>query len=111
MAKTFTIEVTDEEARAFELIVTDPDAWVDNAVRNKVRKCLIYVTEKVSQNTAGLLSPADLAEIEADMLAAGDVMKAPKHYSKAVKEKIAARTTMQTRTERDAAEVEAMEPK
>jgi len=104
MAKQFKVDVSDEEMRAFELIVIDPDAWVDNAVRNKIRKCLIYVTEAVAKNRLGLLDPADLAEIEADLIAAGDVMKEPKNYSEDVKKKIAKLTKMKTRVVRDAEE-------
>jgi hypothetical protein len=48
-----------------------------------------------------MLSPSDKAEIESDMLASGDVMKQPKHYSDAIKKKIASKTTMKTRVERD----------
>jgi hypothetical protein len=108
--KEFKVILTDEEYRAFNLIVPDADEWVDNAVRNKARKCLIYVAERTAQNIDNLLDPADRAEIEADMLAAGDVMKAPKHYSDAVKKKIAAKTKLKTRVERDAEEMAAMTP-
>ena len=107
--KEFKVNISAEEARAFELIVSDPDGWVENAVRNKVRKCMIYVAERVAQNVEGMLSPSDRAEIESDMLASGDVMKQPKHYSDAIKKKIAAKTTMKTRVERDVEELAAME--
>lgn len=109
MAHEFKVIISDEEYRAFQLIVADPDEWVEHAVRNKVRKCMIYVAERVAQNVGGLLSPSDRAEIEADMLAAGDVMKQPKHYSEAIKKKIAAKTTMKIRAVRDEEELVALE--
>ena len=106
--KNFNVDITDEEARAFELIVPDPDEWVQNAVLNKVRKCMIYVAERTAQNIDNLLDPADRTEIESAMLTAGDVMKAPKHYSADVKKLIAAKTKLKTRVERDAEEMAAM---
>lgn len=100
MAKQFRVDIDDAEMRAFELIVPDPVEWVENAVRNKVRKCLIYVTEQVAGNM-GLLDAADRQEIEADIIAAGDVMKQPKNYSVSVKKKIALKSKLDTRVVRD----------
>jgi hypothetical protein len=107
--KNFNVDITPEEARAFELIVPDPDEWVENAIRNKVRKCMIYVAERTAQNIDNLLDPADRQEIESAMLAAGDVMKAPKHYSPEVKSLIASKTKLKTRAVKDAEELAAME--
>ena len=38
MAKTFTVTITDAEEKAFAWDTVDPDAWVDNVVKNKCRK-------------------------------------------------------------------------
>jgi hypothetical protein len=108
MAKQFKVDIDDAEMRAFEIIVPDPVEWVENAIRNKVRKCLTYVTEQVAGNTLGLLSVDDRQEIEADLIAAGDVMKQPKHYSEAVKKKIALKSKLDTRVERDQKEHDKM---
>jgi hypothetical protein len=40
MARTFTVTVTDAEEKAFAWDTVDPDAWVENAVKNKCRKCV-----------------------------------------------------------------------
>ena len=56
----------------------------------------------------GMLSPADRATIEALMVQEGDVMKAPKDFSDAVKSEIAKKVIMKTRTERDAEELAAI---
>ena len=69
MAYQFKVDLTDEEYKAFTLIVNDPDEWVENAVKNKVRKCLIYTAERTAQNADNLLDPADRQEIEAAMTA------------------------------------------
>lgn len=110
MAHQFKVDLTDEEYRAFELIVRDPNEWVRNAVLNKVRKCLIYTAERTAQNADNLLDPADREEIEALMVANGDALKAPKHYSPEVKKMIAAKTKLKTRVERDIEEEAVMTP-
>jgi len=109
MAHTFTVTITDEEYRAFSLRVLDPDGWVDHAVKNKVRKNMIWMAEEGAK--AGMLLPADKQAIEALMVQEGDVMKAPKDFSDVVKQEIAKRVLMKTRVERDAEEMAAMEPK
>ncbi len=38
MAKTFTVTITDAEEKAFAWDTVDPDAWVDNVVKNKCRQ-------------------------------------------------------------------------
>ena len=38
MAKTFTVTITDAEEKAFFWDIVDPDAWVDNVVKEKCRK-------------------------------------------------------------------------
>ena len=38
MAKTFTVNITDAEEKAFAWDTVDPDAWVQNAVKEKCRK-------------------------------------------------------------------------
>ena len=40
MAKTFTITITDAEEKAFAWNTVDPEEWVENAVKNKCRKCV-----------------------------------------------------------------------
>lgn len=100
MAYTFQITVSDEEYQAFNLIVPDADEWVDNAVRNKIRKCMIYVAERTAEDTSSL-DQADLDAINNMILAEGAVMKQPKHWSDDVKKEIVKRTKMKTRAERD----------
>jgi hypothetical protein len=107
MAHTFTVTVTDEEYRAFSLRVTDPDGWCEHAIRNKIRKNMIWIAEEASKD--GALSPADRQVIEAAMVEEGDVMKAPKQYSARVKLEMAKRINMSTRVERDAAEMAGLE--
>jgi hypothetical protein len=46
MAHTFEVTITDEEYRAFNLRVPDADEWVDHAVRNKVRKNMIWIAQE-----------------------------------------------------------------
>jgi hypothetical protein len=106
MAHTFTVTITDEEYRAFSLRVLDPEAWVDNAVRNKIRKNMIWIAEEGAK--AGALAPADKQAIETLMVQEGDVMKAPKDFSDSVKREIAKRVIMKTRVERDAEELAAL---
>ena len=40
MAKTFTITITDAEEKAFAWDIVDPETWVENAVKEKCRKCI-----------------------------------------------------------------------
>ena len=40
MAKTFTVTITDAEEKAFAWNTIDPEEWVENAVKNKCRKCV-----------------------------------------------------------------------
>ena len=40
MAKTFTVTITDAEEKAFAWNTVDPEEWVENAVKNKCRKCV-----------------------------------------------------------------------
>jgi hypothetical protein len=101
MAYTFKVTVTDEEYKAFNLIVPDADEWVDNAVRNKVRKCFIYVSEEAIKDISSNFDPTDLAEIQAEMVAGGDIMKSPKDWSAEVKGMIVNKVKMKTRAQRD----------
>jgi hypothetical protein len=100
MAHTFKVTISDDELKAFNLIVPDADEWVDNAVRNKVRKCFIYVAEEATKDISSNFDPTDLAEIQAEMEARGDIMKAPKDWSEVVKGMIVNKVKMKTRKER-----------
>jgi len=100
MAHTFTVTITDEEYRAFSLRVPDPEAWVDNAVLNKVRKNMIWITEEAGK--VGSFDPADQSTIEALIVSEGDIMKRPRDYSDKVKKEMAKLIKMKTRAERDA---------
>jgi hypothetical protein len=99
MAHTFEVTITDEEYRAFNLRVPDADEWVDHAVRNKVRKNMIWIAQEAI--LPGALDPADKAAIEAILVEEGDVMKAPKDFSDRAKKEMAKRIKMKTRVERD----------
>jgi hypothetical protein len=105
MAYKFSIDLTDEEYAAFNMIVIDADAWMENAVRNKVRKCLIYVADMVAQDDS-LLDPADLAVIAQMINDEGVTLKAPRKWSDSIKHEIVKRTKLKTRKERDAEELE-----
>jgi hypothetical protein len=109
MAHTFTVTITDEEYRAFSLRVLDPDGWCEHAIRNKVRKNMIWIAEEGAK--PGALEESDRQTVETLMIQEGDILKAPKDFSDVVKQEIAKRVKMGTRVERDAAEMAAMEPK
>jgi hypothetical protein len=100
MPYTFKITVTDEEYRAFGLIVPDADEWADHAVRNKIRKCVERVVDATMQDF-GLLTDTDRAAVEQTIIAEGDVLKPPKLWSNKTKSEILKKTKMLTRKERD----------
>ena len=104
MAHTFSFDVTDVEYKAFELLVLDPDAWVEHAGRNKIRKAAIRIIEEHVKDPSAYLTPTDITAIKAVMDANNDTMKQPKDWSNATKAEIINRSTMPTRAERDAAE-------
>ncbi len=101
MSHTFRIVISDEEYKAFELIVPDPDEWVEEIVFNKVRKCMIYVAEMIAKDPDAYLSPANKSIVEQSMINEGDIIKAPKDYSMATKKLMAANTTLPPRKQRD----------
>jgi hypothetical protein len=107
MAHTFTITITDEEYRAFSLRVLDPDDWVDHAIRNKIRKNMIWIAEEAGKPDA--FDAVDQATVEALMVQEGDIMKPPKEYSDVVKAEMAKLIKMDTRVERDDAEMAKMQ--
>jgi hypothetical protein len=100
MAHTFTITVDDDEFRAFNLIVPDADEWATNAVRGKVRKCLIYVAQAHARDFS-LLDASDLAAITQMVQDEGLTLVPPERWSKAIQKEIVKRTKMKTRKERD----------
>jgi hypothetical protein len=100
MAYKFTIDLTDEEIKAFNLIVPDADEWMRSVIMNKVRKCLNYVTDAIALDTS-LLDPQDQAVISQMVSAEGSLLKSPKDWSKEIKREIVKRTKMKTRKERD----------
>ncbi len=104
MSHTFSFDVSDVEFKAFELLVSDPDEWVEHAGRNKIRKAAIRIIEEHVKDPSAYLTPADKAAIKVVMEANDDTMKEPKHWSNATKAEIINRSTMPTRAERDAAE-------
>jgi hypothetical protein len=100
MAYKFTIDLTNEEFKAFNLIVPDAEGWMRNVIMNKVRKCFNYVTEAIASDTS-LLDPQDQAVISQMVGAEGSMLKSPKDWSKEIKREIVKRTKMKTRVERD----------
>jgi hypothetical protein len=101
MAHTFSITVSDVEYKAFQLRVSDPDAWAGHALRNKIRKAAIWVAEEHAKDPSAFLTPADRTAIKAVMDANGDFMKRPREWSNATLVEIVNRTTMPTKAERD----------
>lgn len=77
MAHTFTITVTDEQYKAIELEIIDPDAWVDHAAKNRIRKAGIAVVEAHAKDPTAWLTAADRTAIKAIMDVNGDFMKRP----------------------------------
>lgn len=103
MSHVFTITISDDEYKAFELMIEDPDAWVLNAARNKIRKVAIRVAEMHAEDPTRWLTSADIAAIKAVMEANGDIMKEPRNWSNATLRAIIQRTSMPTRAERELA--------
>ena len=63
MAKTFTITITDAEEKAFAWNTVDPEFWVENAVKEKCRKCVdrlydVEVARMTADDTVSTI-PAD----------------------------------------------------
>lgn len=104
MAYTFKITIEDEEHTALQLILDDPDGWVEHAVRNKVRKCLDRVVEFTFFDLEESLTEADRQEIQDEMAAQGDALKTPKHYSDETKKLIAKKTKVDIQKYKDMAE-------
>jgi len=81
----YTVELTDAEVKAMELVVPDAQEWITNAVFGKVSKCI----ERV-------LIEYDLTPTRAEKLSAQE------------KEQIILAANVKSRKERDAVELEAM---
>lgn len=105
MSHTFLVTISDDEYKAFNLIVKSADQWVEDAVRNKVFACGVRVAKEHSKNPSEYLTPEDMEAIKAVMVANDDLMKTPDNWSIATLREIVSRTTMPTRAERDAAEL------
>ena len=63
MAKTFTITITDAEEKAFAWNTVDPEFWVENAIKEKCRKCVdrlydVEVARMTADDTVSTI-PAD----------------------------------------------------
>jgi hypothetical protein len=110
MAYTFTIQVSDTEYKAFQLMAEDPDDWVDHAIRNKIRKLGIRLAELHASDPERWLTATDRQEIKAVMEANGDLMRSPANWSTQTLKAIVDRTTLPTMLERNAAEYEALAP-
>lgn len=63
MAKTFTVTITDAEEKAFYWDTVDPEGWVENAVKNKCRKCIDRLYE---QEVKRMTDDDDISTIPAD---------------------------------------------
>ena len=63
MAKTFTVTITDAEEKAFYWNTVDPEFWVENAIKEKCRKCVdrLYDMEvaRMTADDAVSTNPAD----------------------------------------------------
>ena len=94
MSHIFTVEITDEEYKAFSIRVVDPDGWVDHAVREKVRRSMEYVIEETIKNSS--LDPADATSISNTIAARGEVLKNTKDYSDEIKQAIVGASKMDT---------------
>lgn len=105
MAHIFAVTVTDAEYKALNLVVPNADEWVEDAIRDKIRRCKNRLVEEHSNNP-DLLSQQDQAEVQQDLVNAGAIMKSPKEWPDAVKNKVIERTTMKTRVERDSEELQ-----
>lgn len=110
MSKTFTVNITDEEMAAFERVVPDADEWVENAVRNKVRKAILRVVEATMNDIDNQLSPADKQTLNNALVAQDLVMVPWKRWPKGILKQIAFKSLLPTRKARDAAELEALVP-
>jgi hypothetical protein len=103
VAHTFSVTITDEEYRAFERRVDNPDTWVADAVANKVRQSLNFVAEESSK--PGMLDDVDEQAVSDLLIQEGAVLKAPKDYPDIVKQEIAKRINLPTKVDRDLAEL------
>lgn len=106
MSHTFMVTVSDEEYKAFNLVVPDADSWVQHAVKEKIRQCGIRIAEEHSRNPSQYLTPEDRTAIKAVMDSNDDAMKEPKNWSVPTLREIINRTSMPTRAERDEAEIQ-----
>ena len=63
MAKTFTVTITDAEEKAFAWDTVAPDDWVENAIKNKCRKCIDRLYE---EEVKRMTEDDDVSTIPAD---------------------------------------------
>lgn len=100
MSHKFSVTISDDEYRAMQLVVPNPEEWVDHAIKWKAFKCLLRNTQATLADAA-MLDPADMQEIQQDLLDAGMLIVDRKKWPKAIHEKITRKSKMKTRAERD----------
>jgi len=91
MSYEFKVIISDEEYKAFRIIVGNPDEWVSGMILNKVRQCLIRLVESVAEYPDKFLSFIDQQLILQAMQVSGDLLKSPKTYSDEIKKLIASK--------------------
>ena len=56
---TYSVTITDKEDEALRGVILDPQAWIEHAFRNKVRKCVDRAIEGYTDKRPGALSESE----------------------------------------------------
>jgi hypothetical protein len=104
MSHIFTIEVTDDEYRAMELILESPEEWANHLIKWNAFKMLLDVTNQTIGDPT-LLDQSDLQELQQDLVDVDAVLLDKEDWPIEIHEKITRYTKLKTRVERDAMEL------
>jgi len=63
---TFTVQITDDEYKAFRWLVEDPDKWVENAVRHKVSRAVERIVRDKTKYDPNKLTKREMDDIIAN---------------------------------------------
>jgi hypothetical protein len=96
--KQIIIELTDQEYKAFEYVANTPEAWAENAVKNRARQAIDEVTERA------LIKGDDSVNIDKEDIPKEGVpmfFRKAKNIPKEVKDKIVEKATLKTAKQRN----------
>jgi hypothetical protein len=104
MALQIVLDLTDEEEKAFNLIVPDAETWIMDAYQNKLIQCGRRCMDLLMQYP-NALTPAQINQLKTALEGAGvPFWTKPRDWPLIIIRQVVAAMDVPTRAERDAAE-------